>query len=315
MPRGHARAACPADVNAPVDEPELRTRVRDVPALAGLAWIRQGLRAFGRQPAGFMGLFGMFLLAVIASSLPLALLMALAESLHVGTGFVQLFGVILLPLLSLGFMLGTEAVTNDLRVRPHLLFAALGRSSRARRSILALGLAYVALLGLATIAGNSFDGGEALGWIYARLMVQQAPVPTMPPPLSNAGGAVLALKALVIALGSIPLWHAPALVHWGRQGARQAMFGSVVALWHTRAAFAVFLLAWLALAAMGSLAINLLAIVLDGSALAAFLSVIISWAFSAAFYATLWFGFVDTFEITRTNPERAPRRDADPAPR
>ena len=39
-------------------EPELRTRIRDVPALAGIRWIRLGLRAFFRQPGGFMGLFG-----------------------------------------------------------------------------------------------------------------------------------------------------------------------------------------------------------------------------------------------------------------
>ena len=97
------------------------------------------------------------------------------------SAFVQMFGVVLAPLLSLGFMLGTEAVTNDLRVRPHLLFAALGRSSRARRSILALGLAYVALLGLAGVAGNWFDGGEALAWIYERLLMLQDPAAPVPP--------------------------------------------------------------------------------------------------------------------------------------
>ena len=36
------------------------------------------------------------------------------------------------------------------------------------------------------------------------------------------------------------------------------MFGSVVALWHTRAAFLVFLLGWLVLTMTGRLALDLL---------------------------------------------------------
>ena len=30
----------------------------------------------------------------------------------------------------------------------------------------------------------------------------------------------------------------------------------------------------------------------------------VSWALSTIFYITIWFGFVDTFEITSTNPVR-----------
>jgi hypothetical protein len=209
-------------------------------------------------------------------------------------------------------MLGTEAVSNDLRIRPHLLFVPLARPGPGgRRSIIVLGLAYVAVLGLAALAGNGIDGGEARNWIVGRMGAQNAAAfDAASATLSDTGAAVLALKIAVVALGSIPLWHAPALVQWGRMGARQAMFGSVVALWRTRAAFTVFLLGWFAVGLLGAIALDLLALLLQGSVLFAFVAVIVSWIISATFYVTLWFGFVDTFDIRRPASERAAAIDA-----
>jgi hypothetical protein len=51
---------------------------------------------------------------------------------------------------------------------------------------------------------------------------------------------------------TIPLWHAPALMHWGRQGVAKAMFASVVAMWRTRAALLMFGLGWFALSLAAS---------------------------------------------------------------
>jgi hypothetical protein len=300
--------------------------IRTVPALAGLRWIRLGFRAFGRQPGGFMGMFGMFLLAMLAFSLPLAILMPLASSLRLSPVFVDLLGVVLMPLLSLGFMLGTEAVTNDLRIRPALFFAPLHVSAQARRALLTIGLVYVGVLCVAYFIGNGIDNGEARNWFGARLMVPSDPanapdasasssaaassaaiaaLVTPPAPLSDSGTLVFILKLAIVALGSIPLWHAPALVHWGRQGAAKALFGSVVALWRTRAAFIVFLLGWFGIGLVFSVILATLDALLDGSLLLLGLAMVASWAMSAVFYVTLWFGFVDTFQITSTEAARA----------
>jgi hypothetical protein len=280
----------------------MRIRVRDVPARAGIAWIRRGFRAFARHPAGFMGLFGMFLLAMIAMTLPLAMLMPLAERLGIDAVFVQLAGVVfLMPLLSLGFMMGTEAVDNDLRVRPTMLFAPLARpGAGGRRSLAALGLGYIAVLALAAVAGHGMEGAAELhAWLVRRASATTVAdaVAAAAAPLGDAAAAVLALKAAVIALGSIPLWHAPALVQWGRLGARQAMFGSVVALWRTRAAGVVFVLGWVATVLVSGFVLGFVELLLQGSALFVFIVLIGSWILSAAFYVSLWFGFVDTFDI------------------
>ena len=275
-------------------------RIRDIPARAGLRWIQLALRAFARQPAGFMGMFGMFLLAMLLFSIPLALLVPLANALHVDNVIVSMLGLVLMPLLSLSFMLSTEAVTNDLRIRPALFFAPLRTTAQARRSLLAIGLVYVAMFVVAWFIGNGLDDGETAKWLNDHMLMP--PEGTAPPPvlkpLSQAAMIVVFLKTGVVALLTIPLWHAPPLIHWGRYGAAKAMFASVVALWRTRAALAVFGLGWLALSFVLTSVLAVLELAFGASMLVLGIAVLMSWALSALFYVTLWFGFLDTFEIS-----------------
>jgi len=280
--------------------PAVRIRVRELPAGAGLQWIRRGLRAFLRQPGGFLGLFAMWLLTTIALSLPVAILAALVPALERHPVLVQLSGVVLLPLLSLGVMVATEAAMNDLRVRPHMLFAPLGAGAQARRGIGLIALAYFGALCLAWFAGDGLDAGEARAWITSRFAPQDLATLMQVKPLSDAGAAVLALKVALVALASVPLWHAPALVLWGGQPPLQALFSSVVALWRTRAAFAAYLLGGTAIVFAFSLVVDLLAVVTQGAAASLVVAMIGSWLMCAVFYVTLWFGFVDTFEMTPT---------------
>ena len=219
------------------------------------------------------------------------------------------FSLVAMPLLTLAFMLGTEAVANDVRIRPGLLFAPLRTSAATRRSLLAIGLVYVATLFVAYFFGNALDDGAIRTWIDHRLM--PADPAAAPEPLPSTPGAdlVLVLKAAVVSLASIPLWHAPPLVLWGGQRAWPAMFASTVALWRTRAAFAVFLGGWFALGMGVSSLLTLVALLLPGSMAAVAISLGVSWAMSALFYVTLWFGFQDTFDVVVTGPH-APRRAA-----
>lgn len=309
-----------------MSDPRPSVGIRTVPPLAGLRWIRLGFRAFGRQPGGFMGLFGMFLLAMIVFSVPLSLLMPLAQALQLSPVFVSLLGLVLMPLLSLGFMLGTEAVTNDLRVRPGLFLVPLRVSAQARRSLLAIGLGYVVVLCAAWFVGNGIDSGETRDWLIGRMVMppdgaasataaasaaSAASDVVVAAPASDRGQFVLVLKMLVVALCSIPLWHAPALVHWGRQGAAKAMFASVVALWRTRAAFSVFLVGWFTVTFIASTLLELLDVAFQGSAVIFVFALLASLALSAVFYVTLWFGFVDTFEITPPDAPLVARRGTD----
>ncbi len=285
-------------MTAPTPNPVVR--IRTIPAMAGLRWIRLALRAFGRQPGGFMGMFAMFLLAMLLFSIPLALLVPLAEAIHLSPVVATMLSLVLMPLLSLSFMLSTEAVTNDLRIRPALFFAPLRASAATRRALVQVGLVYAALFVLAWFVGNGIDGGETARWFTDRMMMPPpgAQQPAAPVPLSPTGQLVMALKVAAVALGTIPLWHAPALILWGRYGVAKAMFASVVALWRTRAALFMFGVGWFGLSFALTLVLTALELMLGTSVAVLAFAVMLSWALSALFYVTLWFGFVDTFEIT-----------------
>jgi hypothetical protein len=275
----------------------VRIRLRSPSAVAGLLWIRRGFRTFWRRPLGFFGLY-LFVVAclVVAMLSPFALLIV----------------IVLLPMLSLGFMLATEDVLNDLPLRPSVFWAPLVMTKQARRALLSIGLVYVATSIAIALLADSIDGGEARRW--AEKLMTPRTDGQMPevPPLSALGGAVLLFKSFGVALVSIPLWHAPALVHWGRQGVAQAMFSSVVAIWRTRAAFSMFVLGWVTVALAFAMLIVVLAATLGAAAvsLAAFTCLV---ALTATFYVSIWFGFVDTFEITSPVAFRTVMADNDPA--
>lgn len=258
-------------------------RLRALPAAAGLLWIRRGFRTFWRRPGGFMGLFGLVLLALL-------LLMLTPPA-------VQICTLVLMPLLSLGFMLATRDVLDDLPVRPSAFWIPLTTGPEARQALLRIGTVYVAVFLLIYFFGDRLDGGEARTWLET--MFTPNADGSMPEPVALSGLAtfVLLLKTFGLAVVSIPLWHAPALVHWGRQGAAQAMFSSIVSLWQTRAAFLVYLLGWCAIGLFFLMLTLVLGAVFGSLQVAVALMTPVSWALSAIFYVTIWFGFVDTFEM------------------
>jgi hypothetical protein len=107
---------------------------------------------------------------------------------------------------------------------------------------------------------------------------------------------------------SVPFWHAPALVHWGGQGALQALFSSTLALWRTRGAFALYLLGWAGAMVVTGVVFSLVAAITGANQLLGLMTLPIGLVFSAAFYASLWFSFDDTFRASD-----APDPATDPA--
>ena len=275
----------------------VRVRLRKVPPAAGWLWIQRGFRTFWRRPAGFSGLYLFVMVCLIVSMmLPPA---------------IALVAMTLMPLLSLGFMIATEDVLAGQPLRPTVFWTPLTMSSSARRSLLAIGLFYL-LASLALVYFADFiDGGEARRWMETLMTPRtDGKMPEMPP-LSALGAAVLAFKTFGIGLVSIPLWHAPALVHWGRQGAVQAMFSSVLSIWYTRRAFLVFGLGWIAVILAFTL-LTSIAVAVFGPIAISLAAMTCMVALTATFYVSAWFCFADTFEITSTTAYRADLADANP---
>ena len=286
----------------PISESEGRARapvairIRDVPPLAGLAWIRAGFRLFARRPGGFLGLTAVAYIAIFLVLLAVPTIL-------------QPLWLLLIPLGSLGFMVATQAVLDDLPAQPGAFLAPLRTSPAQRWALVQIGFLYVLTALAAYVVGNWIDGGEAVRWMMAVATPTPAGTPTLPPPLSAAGTVSLLLQTSWLVFVSVPLWHAPALVHWGRQRALQAMFSSIVAVWHTRGAFFVYHLGWWVVSVLAMMAISVATALAGTPVLVVMLLLAAMWPLSTIFYVTFWYSFADTFEI-RVTPANGSAVDA-----
>ena len=259
-------------------------RLHPVAPRQGWRWVRQGFALFWRRPLAFSGLFMFFLFNAL-------LLAALVP--YLGGPL----GMALLPMLSLGFMIAARSTLAGGPVHVLQLFEGLRHPDRAQRRAqwllcAAYGLGSTLILLLAHLVdGGTFEalqralsGGEERD---AKALVALLNDPRL------AQGMLVRFG--LAGLLSVPFWHAPALVHWGGQGAVQALFSSTVALWRTRGALAVYLVGWAALMLATALVLMLLQAAAGDSRLLAVATLPVGLVFSAAFYASLWAGFADTF--------------------
>lgn len=247
----------------------------------GWTWMRDGLRLYFRRPFGFTGLFLVFLVgAMLLMTVPL-----------VG----GVLGMATLPLLTLGFMAATRAALRGERMSPMVFLAPLGRGAPGRNALVRLCIGYgVASVGVLMLS-HWADGGafERLQQVMATAdATRQELEAALNDPLLLTG---LLLRAGLITAVSIPYWHAPALAHWGRQSATQALFSSTLALWRARGAFVVYSLGWAAAVALfGAIAAVLFSLI-GLRHLASAIGLPAGLIFSTAFYVSLWFSFVDSF--------------------
>lgn len=260
-------------------------RLKAVPALQGVVWVRQGLRAFGQRPLGFTSLIAAFFFATMVVSLVLP---------FIGS----VISLMALPLLSLGAMAGTRAVLQGGQVHPGLLIEPLRQGGPRRATLLKLCALYGGLTVL-VLALTQWLSGDVLGELQ-KVYGEGAP------PAGNGGepapadGRLLqafALQALLVALLSVPFWHAPPLVAWAGQGIAQSLFSSTLAVWRSKGAFLLYGLMWFGLMIILGTAIALMASLLGLSRFAAVAALPLALMVMTAFYASLYFTFVDSFEV------------------
>ncbi len=195
-----------------------------VPAKTGSLWVRQGIRAFWKQPLALTGLFFMFM----ASMSILSLVPMLGEFL----------ALMLLPAATLGLMAATREVDLGKFPMPFILAAGFRTGAEGKRNMLALGLIYalcfVGVMGLSTLV----DGGD-----FAKLYLGGGSLEMdtlMKPEFQNA----MWLSMMLYLPLSLVFWHAPALTHWHGVPVAKSLFFSTVACLSNWRAFLVFGLMW-----------------------------------------------------------------------
>ncbi|MEI7538563.1 MAG: hypothetical protein WCJ76_15185, partial [Comamonadaceae bacterium] len=93
-----------------------------LPARTGIAWVKQGMRTFFKQPLALAGLFFMFMAVMtVASQVPLI-------------GFV--LAMTLLPAATLGLMVATRQASDGRFPMPLVLLAAFRAGRQQARAML-----------------------------------------------------------------------------------------------------------------------------------------------------------------------------------
>lgn len=253
-----------------------------VPPGRGATWVKRGFRSFGRQPLGFSGLFAAFLFGIFVLTLVPAI------------GPLLLLAV--LPLGSLGFMIATRNTLNGRFPLPSAFLEPLRAGRERALAMLKLGLIYASISLLIIWISDRVDGGaleklmEVLG--SGRSDARQVAEAVGDPRLQFG----LIVRFGLAALLAVPFWHAPALVHWDKQGIAQSLFSSTVACWRNKGAFITFALVWAGIVLGFALAANLLGHALGIPQFVALLAMPASLLFSTAFYTSLYYTFADCFD-------------------
>lgn len=254
--------------------------LKPVPPVQGMRWTRDGIRLFGRSPLAFSLMFVSFLfVALLSSFVPV-----------VG----GLFMLAAVPLLSLGFMVASESALAGGPIHPGLYLKPLRTDPGRRRSLLVLCGLYAAATLVIMLVSDAIDGGafEQLQRLLGDAKRQKEVDALLADPRLAWG---VFTRFGLIALLSVPFWHAPALVHWGGQGPAQSLFSSALAVWRSKGAFALYLLSWAALIGVFGLVTALLSSLFNAREVAGMLVLPAGLIFSTAFYVSLLFSFNDTF--------------------
>jgi len=255
-----------------------------VPARAGIAWVKQGIKTFFKQPLAMGGLFFMFMALIsLVSQLP-----------FVGAALA----LVVLPATTIGLMAATQEANNGKFPMPATLFTAFRAGTKKTQAILMLGALYA--VGFLIVLGVSalFDGGQFanfyLGARGSEAMTKEIISTT------EFQMATWAAMALYLPL-SLMFWHAPALVHWHEVSPIKALFFSFVACVKNFAAMVVFFFMWLAVFSLGGLILTLVAASTGSESAVAFIMLPAALLMAAMFFTSIYFTFKDSFKTTASD--------------
>lgn len=277
----------------------VRLRLRDVPASHGALWVRQGFRLFMKKPLMFSLLFlSFFFGAFVLMVLPL-----------IGT----LVALMALPLLTLGFMLASQAALKGATPGPAVFLLPLRADAQRRLRLIQLGIAYALGTLLIMLLADWADGGSFAELQSAMLgNASQAEIEALLARSELPFG--MALRLGLATLLSVPFWHAPALIWWGGQGVAQSLFSSTLTCWRARNAFVVYGVVWALLVALFGLLANIVFALLGSRELIGLAALPAALMFSTVFYVSLYFTFAGCFETEAAATEEAlPPPPAPPA--
>jgi len=186
-------------------------KLQIVTARTGVAWVKEGIRTFWRQPLALSGLFFIFLgLISLTSLLP-----------YIGA----FAGLILLPTMSLGLMAASREAVLGKFPMPSVLFIGFREGPMQTQRMLLIGFCYAVLFCLILALSSLMDGGE-----FARMYMSGSSVSEETIVNEHFQSAALFCLFMYLPLATL-FWHAPALMHWHAQPLAKSIFFSLMACW------------------------------------------------------------------------------------
>lgn len=203
-------------------------QINPLPASAGFAWLREGMRLFRRQPLGLPAMVVVYLMMLLAPALLPIIGIAISG--------------VLAPFASVGLLTAIRDVAEG-RMPTPLAFAAPFRDGPPRMQLLRLGIINsILLLLVATLA----------------TVLTPEPPAGAPQSLQDLPIDALMIQLLLYTPVMVLMWFAPILAGWHAMTPGKAMFGSLVACWRNMGALLAFGLA----AAGFTIAISVAAVML-----------------------------------------------------
>jgi hypothetical protein len=253
--------------------------LKPVEASRGPRWVVDAFRLFMRRPMAFTMLAFPFVAAA-----------ALAQLLPAPLGLVAIMAI---PLLSLGVMVAGQSALLDGPVHNKQFVEALRTDAPRRRALLQLCVGYGIAVGLVLLLTYAVS---STAWTKLAELMAKGEVPikelqALAPELSTS----VLVMAFLGSLLSAVYWHAPALVHWGGQGAMQALFSSALAVWRTKGAFMTYTLAWFAAFMSVAFVLGIVGGLLGAPFLMQVLSMGAGIVLTSVFYLSVLFTFNDSF--------------------
>jgi hypothetical protein len=242
--------------------------------------MRDGFRLFAKHPLHFSLMFVVFLVVFVLGAM--------------APGPVGLVVMALTPIFGLGFMLAAESALRGGPIHPGLFAAPLMTDMPRRKALLLLAAGYGLCMFTALALGHWADGGALFR--LQQLQANRAPAAEIDALMRSSDLRTgVGLRVLLVALVSCAFWHAPALVHWGRQGAAQSLFSSVLAMWRNKSAFAVFVLCWVGIAVLFGTLTGVAMALLGLQAMAGLVVLPGMLIFSTVYFISMLFPFNDCF--------------------
>lgn len=250
-------------------------KLQVVPARTGVAWVKQGIRTFWRQPLALSGLFFLFTgLISITSSLT-----------YVGT----VLGLMLLPSITLGLMAAAQEAELGRFPMPRIMFVAFQKGAIQSKRMVGMGAFYAVLFGLVLALSIVFDGGD-----FARMYLMGGSLSEEVLLNEDFQTAAVFCMLMYIPLAAL-FWHAPALVHWHNQPLAKSIFFSTMACLANWRAFAVFGLTWMGIFLTTSLLLGLVSVLTEDGQLSMMLLLPAMMLLAAMFFTSSYHSFRECF--------------------